>query len=525
MTKVELAKRIAVFLFSVMIQGCGISILAHALVGITPIASFSYVISLHCPLSLGGVTFFFHLALMVLQYFLLFPNERDRRHIMDILWQIPMTFWFSLAIDTSGWLLDQLLTGFDLPYAISIGMVILGSLIIATGITLAVHANVALVTGEAVVKLISQRIKKEFGFVKMGFDLTLVSLASIISFIATNFTMVEGVREGTLLSACMVGPTVRFLMPRLRGINRFFYPKERRVAYRQAQAQESQQFHGVITIAREYGCGGRILGQKLADKLKIGFYDNELIGMIAKEAGLSTDVVADKVGRLDNALLYEMIFKDYTASLDQSLSTQDALFVASSRVIRSLAHKENCVIVGRGADFILGDNPRCLNVYLYSSSLQYKLDFCQANYHEDEATAQEKMARIDHQRNEYHRHYNGHSLANARNYDLCLDVSALGPEACCDLIASAYKKLQNSPKAHAHKLDHAVHDALLATEPTSKPAPELGSEPAPEAASVPASEQVSEQTAESSAAPNEISEVTVTSTATATDTATEAKNQ
>lgn len=477
MSKLELAKRIAVFLFSVMIQGCGISILAHALVGITPIASFSYVISLHCPLSLGGVTFFFHLALMVLQYFLLFPQDRDRRHIMDILWQIPMTFWFSLAIDTSGWLLDQALLGFDIPYVMSIGMVIVGSLIIATGITLAVHANVALVTGEAVVKLVSLRIKKEFGFVKMGFDLTLVSLASIISFIATNFTMVEGVREGTLLSACMVGPSVRFLMPRLRFINRFFYTKESRVAYRAAQAQESQQFHGVITIAREYGCGGRILGQKLADALKIGFYDNELIGMIAKESGLSTELVADKAGRLDNALLYEMVFKDYTANLDQSLSTQDALFVASSRVIRSLAHKENCVIVGRGADFILGDNPRCLNVYLYASNLQYKLDFCAEHYQEDEATAREKMERIDHQRNEYHRHYQGHSLANTRNYDLCLDVSALGSSACIELIATAYRKLQEQPKAHAHKLTHAVHDAMPVSQNTQSDEPQADSTP------------------------------------------------
>ena len=460
MSKLELAKRIAVFLFSVMIQGCGISILAHALVGITPIASFSYVISLHCPLSLGGVTFFFHLALMLLQYILLLPQDRDRRHIMDILWQIPMTFWFSLAIDSSGWLLDHFLQGVALPYVVSILMVIGGSLIIALGITLAVHANVALVTGEALVKIISVRIKMEFGFVKMGFDLTLVSLASLISFIATNFTMVEGVREGTMLSACMVGPSVRFLMPRLRFINRFFYSKERRVAYRAAQAQESQQFHGVITIAREYGCGGRILGQHLAEQLKISFYDNELIGMIAKESGLSTDVVADKVGRLDNALLYEMIFKDYTANLDQSLSTQDALFVASSRVIRSLAHKENCVIVGRGADFILGDNPRCLNVYLYASNQQYKLDFCATNYHEDEATAKDKMVRIDHQRNEYHRHYNGLSLGDSRNYDLCLDVSTLGPEACCELIAAAYRKLQETPKAHAHKLAHSVHDAI-----------------------------------------------------------------
>lgn len=470
MSKLELAKRIAVFLFSVMIQGCGISILAHALVGITPIASFSYVISLHCPLSLGGVTFFFHLALMVLQYFLLFPQERDQRHIMDILWQIPMTFWFSLAIDSSGWLLDRALSGVDLPYVMSIAMVIVGSLIIATGITLAVHANVALVTGEAVVKLVSARIKKEFGFVKMGFDLTLVSLASVISFIATDFTMVEGVREGTLLSACMVGPSVRFLIPRLRIINRFFYPKEQRQAYQAAQAQNAQHFHGVITIAREYGCGGRILGQQLAEQLKLSFYDNELIGMIAQESGLSTQLVADKAGRLDNALLYEMIFKDYAASLDQSLSTQDALFVASSRVIRNLAHKEACVIVGRGADFILGDNPRCLNVYLYASNLQYKLDFCQEHYHEDEPTARDKMARIDHQRNEYHRHYHGQSLSHAKNYDLCLDVSALGPQACCDLIATAYRKLQASPKVHTHQLAHSVHDAL--TSPTSAAAPQ-----------------------------------------------------
>lgn len=462
MSQGELLRRIVVFLFSVSVCGCGVAVFAQAQIGVTPISSLNYVISLHCPMTLGGVTFIFNAALMVLQYFLLTKPERNARNIRAILLQLPVTVLFSLAIDGSTLLLESLLSTFiPLPYYISMGLALLGSLFLGVGITLQVLANVAMVSGEAVVKLISLRLKREFGTIKLGFDLTLVGLAVITSFFCTGFTTIEGVREGTIIGALLVGPLIRILMPYLKVVNRFFYGRSARTQHTAQLKAQAEQFHGVITIAREYGCGGRIIGQEIARQLKLNFYDNELITPIAQESGFSPEYVAENAGQLDSNLLFQMIFKDYSVPLEKSLSPQDALFVACSRVIRTLALKESCVIVGRAADFILRDNTRCLNVLLYASHEEYKLRFCQDNYHEDEATAKSHMTHYDRTRNEYHLQYTGTTLRDPRNYDLCLDVSVLGPKQCQELIIMAYRNLQEHPKTFTRHSSNTIAEVNL----------------------------------------------------------------
>ncbi len=461
--KAETLKRYIVFMIAVCLGGFGIALFTKGAIGVTPIASVSYVFSLHCPLSLGGVTFLFHIVLITLQYYLI-PKDKRRENWFFLLVQFPITVVFSLAIDGAMWFLHVCVPeSWSGTYLLSLMWIALGCLTLGVGISLQIIANVAMVTGEATVKLIAARLKVEFGYVKLGFDLTLVCVSVVTSLIFTGFSEVEGVREGTIVGALLVGPLVRLIRPRLAIINHFFYSKSDRTQFKTQQLAGAAQFKGTITIAREYGCGGHALGQKLSHELNLKYYDTSLIDLIAAESGVSKQQVAKRADSLESSLLQDMIFSDFSGSLDKSLSTPDALFVATSRVMRKLAKDESCVFIGYNGDFILKDNPRALRVFLYANP-DYKLQYCKEHYEQNAEQAQQSMEQTDRRRQEHHQHYAGSDLYDPRNYDLCLDLGSLGEEACLDIIVDAYKKLQEHPRTgFIHKsyegIDTEVHEA------------------------------------------------------------------
>ena len=439
MSKKELTKRYALFLLSVLINGFGIAVITFAHVGTTPISSSNYVLSLHCGLTLGQFTFLFNVLLIISQYLMLNKQER-KEQIWNIILQVPITVPFCLAIDLGMTVLHSLLPT-DLAYIFNLCLLLSGTCILAFGITLAVIADVSMVSGEYFVKIVAQKTHKEFGVIKTIFDISLVILAVILSLIFTGFTQIEGVREGTVIGALCVGPLVRVFLPRLKWIS--IYLKDKNSVPDQTPTAH---FCNVITIAREYGCGGRIIGKMIAQKLGYEFYDTNLIELIAKESGFSEQTVS-KNEEMDSALLYEMIMQDYTVPLNKSMSRQDMLYVASSKVIRNIASKHNCVIVGRCADYILKDNPNCYNVFLFADT-DKKLDFCLKEYHEAHDVAFEKMQQIDKRRAEHYLHYTGKNIKDPHNYQLCVDVGTLGLNNSCDLICDLAKtKLAPSKSA------------------------------------------------------------------------------
>ncbi len=452
----EVIERNCLFLFAVFLGGLGIALVTSANIGTTPISSPNYVVSLHTPLSLGAMTFIFNTLLVVLQIFIV-GKQYARDHALIIFLQIPVTLIFSAAIDISMHVIGLIVPS-DVPYILSLCLLAAGSITLAISVTLQVCADVSMVSGEAFVKAISQRLHKEFGLVKTCFDSSLVLIAVIISFVWTGFSAVEGVREGTVVGALSIGPMVRLLLPRVQPkLSKFFnrhHPKDAQgyvVAGAGANAGveqgagaatvaqgAAQTLFPVITITRQYGCGGRKLGRQIAEELGIKFYDNELIAIIAQESGLSPHVVEKSEGRLDNALLYQMVMKDFAVPLEKSMSTSDALFVATSRAVRQVAHTSPCVIVGRGADRILEDNPYCIRVLLYSD-LEHKLAICKQDYGQEKEQALDTMRSQDRSRAEYYRQYFGKDLLDPQNYQLCLNVGALGPERCRALIKELYQ--------------------------------------------------------------------------------------
>lgn len=433
----EIIERNVLFMLAVCLGGLGIAVVTAANIGTTPISSSNYVISLHTPLTLGITTFIFNGILTLLQIAIL-GKQYFKEHKLVMLLQFPVTLVFASMIDLGMYAIHFFVPAHP-SYPISLLLLALGSFILAFGISLQVCANVAMVPGEAFVKALSMRLKCEFGWVKTGFDLSLVLCAVLLSLVLTNFSTVEGVREGTVIGAVSIGPMVRLLLPRLQPrAERFF---TRRNPQTSSVDNGEGSHYPVISLTRQYGCGGRALGQKLAEKLKYEYLDTKLIALIAKEAKLDESAVAAQEGRLDNALLFQMVLQDFSVPLDKSLSRSDALFVASARAIRKAAAQGPCVIVGRGADRFLSDDPLLLRVYLYADE-EYKLAYCKEHYHEDASVAREQMRHFDKSRAEYYRQYFGRNLDDPRNYDLCLNVGVLGPEACCRLIIDTFKQKQ-----------------------------------------------------------------------------------
>ena len=466
----EIIERNIVFLFAVFLGGLGIALVTSANIGTTPISSPNYVISLHTPLTLGAMTCIFNILLIVLQVFLV-GKQYAREHALIIFLQVPVTVIFSASIDLAMWSIAQVVPE-DIIYIGKLGLLAAGSITLAIGVTLQVCADVAMVSGEAFVKALSMRLHKEFGLIKTCFDSSLVLIAVVLSFVWTGFSSIEGVREGTVVGALSIGPMVRFLLPRLQPRFTRFFTRHRAPTENAAAIAESHEFFPVITITRQYGCGGRKLGRNLAQDLGIKFYDNELIALIAKESGLSPQVVEKSEGRLDSALLYQMVMQDFSVPLEKSLSTNDALFVATSRAVRQVAKTSPCVIVGRGADKILQDNPRCIRVLLYAD-YEHKLELCRTDYGQDKDQATESMRLQDRARAEYYRQYFGKDLMDPQNYQLCLNVGALGEKRCREIIATLYKAqaqaqaqaLPQSPaKSQSPEQLAAVQPASLSSE-------------------------------------------------------------
>ena len=276
------------------------------------------------------------------------------------------------------------------------------------------------------------RFKKEFGTIKICFDVTLVLLAAFGSW--TMSDRIDGVREGTVIAALITGPFVRFIMPRLSFVRRWLAQTE---ASPVPVGTESTHFPLVITISREYGSGGHQLGELLAKQLGITSYDKELITLVAKESNFSEDFISQNEQKLPSSLLYQMIMQDYEAPLDKSLSYDDALFVAQSRVIRRIASEKPCVIVGRCANYILKDHPHTINIFLYAD-MAHKQERAVAEYSISREKAPTTITDIDKARQEHFFHYTGQHWGDSRNYHATFDTGLFSITQIASIIREIY---------------------------------------------------------------------------------------
>lgn len=440
MRKEEIFKRYLLFIIGLFVNSLGICFIIKADLGSSPISSLPYTISLKSPISLGTLTFILNLFLIAGQMLILKKDFKKREWL-----QLPISVLFGIFIDLSMWMISWIHPEL---YFMKLVVLIVGCAILGLGVSLEVVANVVMLSGEAFVQAISLKKKKEFGMVKICFDTSLMVLAIILSLIL--YGAVLGVREGTIVAALLVGMFARFYNKRLIFLNQYLGESTRQ-AEEPVLVTANDNQHFVITIAREYGSGGREIGKCLAEYFGIPYYDKELIEMVAKEKGMSNIEVASREQNIPSHLLYEMIMQDFTAPLERSLSQDDALFVAQSRIIRKFASEGSCIIIGRCADYVLRDFKNCFKVFVHAD-YDSKLKRIVNDYKEDEAKAQEELKRVDHGRANHYKTYTGRTWDDASNYDLCVNSSLFSIKECSELIGHIVeKKFHVQPVAASDK--------------------------------------------------------------------------
>ncbi len=192
----------------------------------------------------------------------------------------------------------------------------------------------------------------------------------------------------------------------------------------------------IITISRQFGSGGRLVGKKLAESLEIPFYDKELITMSAQQSGYSKEIFEKADERATNSLLYTLSMNSYLlhgmTGLNE-LPLNDRVFLIQSEIIRKMASEGPCVIVGRCADYVLKEHPRCLNFYIYAD-LQSRVDRATTVYGMEKEKAAENIQKLDKKRASYYNFYSNLRWGLAENYDLCVNSSSVGIDGTVEML-------------------------------------------------------------------------------------------
>lgn len=202
-------KRYLVFVLGLYFLAAGVVMIVRSALGTTPISSVNYVMSLNTPLTLGTCTFIINMLLILAQFWLV-RGRGNKQDVVEILLQIPFSFIFSAFIDMNMLMAQNIV---PLNYGMSLVLLLAGCLVQSVGVVLELKPRVAMMSAEAFVKYTSWRYNKDFGRTKVIFDVTLVSLAVLLSLAFTH--TVEGVREGSLIAAGITGYIVTFLNHRI----------------------------------------------------------------------------------------------------------------------------------------------------------------------------------------------------------------------------------------------------------------------------------------------------------------------
>ena len=182
----------------------------------------------------------------------------------------------------------------------------------------------------------------------------------------------------------------------------------------------------IITISREFGSGGRFIGEEVAKKLGIGYYDKKIINQIAEESGLSPEYIQEssELSPKKGLFAYAFAGRDITGK-----SVEDMVYEVQRKVILELADKESCVIIGRNADFILKDRDDMLNVFIHGD-MPEKIQRISRLYHVSDQEAAKLIEDTDKRRMTNYNFYTEQKWGKASNYTLCLNSSQLGYGRC-----------------------------------------------------------------------------------------------
>ncbi len=422
----NLKVRLPMYFIGLFVMTIGIALSVKSNLGVSPVSSIPYTITCVWGLEMGKATILFHVVLVLIQILLLRKNFKPAQ-----LLQIPVGIVFGYFTTFCNYMVSFLPTPSNL--GIRIVMLLASTAFIAFGIFLYLPPNLIPLAGEGCMQAVSTVTHIEFSKVKIGFDCSMVLVSAITCL--TVLHSLGSVGAGTIIAAFLVGTLVGI-------ITRAFGRQRDQLLGKTEEAPApvtDSSSNYVITISREFGSGGREIGKLLAKQLGFHYYDSELLRLAAEKSGYTPEYVEQNEQALKNPVLHDF-FAWYAGPLEQTdLPKVDQLFQKESALIRELAQKDSCIIVGRLANYVLKDLPTAYHVFI-SADASSEASRVSARDHISMSEAAAKIKKVNHERAVHCKHFTQTDWGNIKNYDLCIRSDDFGVPETAQIIAELFHK-------------------------------------------------------------------------------------
>ncbi len=442
----EIFLRYVVCLFGIFCISFGVALFTKSSTGTSAISVIPYTLSLVLTqLSYGTWVALFNGLLTISQVIIL----RGKCDWFDIVQQFVFCAVFGSIVDLSMWLLTYFNPS---VYWQCLLTMLISAPVLAMGAYLTLISHVGVMAGDGFARELSKATGKEFAFVRVISDSTM-AVTAVILCLAFWGTLVT-VREGTVYAALTTGAFVGLYSKHLKAFEYAILPRNRtqdEVSHVQANVP-SENF--VVTISREYGSGGRRIGQIIAEKLGVPCYDAEIISRMATDEGFDSDYVASNEQRMSSATK-AFFYRLYAGTVPvQDMPQVEKLYHAEQRVIKRLAAQGGCVIVGRLANYMLRDHANRFDLFI-RANMNDKVRHVMEREGLDAATAEAKIQRVDHERSEHCRYFTLRDWGDARNYDVSVNTSRYGIEETGHMLAALAIEARDTTPQTAGKGDAA----------------------------------------------------------------------
>lgn len=429
----EMARRFLVFSLCLVFMGFGVACMIKSALGVSPISSLPYTLSLLFDgITVGGWTAVLNLLMIVMQP-VLKPSIPKKLLVL----QVAMTVVFGYFIDLSlEFLAPLVLTS----YIGRAGMLFTGCTIMAFGIYLGIIARVTLLPMDALLQVVSERLGRPYTSVKVISDLSMTIMSAFLCLIFIG--ELAAVREGTLIAAFFCGTEIKFFNTYFKGLTYLLLPENLIQKEKEKQALPNvSEHHFVLTVSHEYGSGGRTIARRIAHELGLPYYDTEIIKMASERSDFAEEYLKEHEEKISSTALYRL-FDWYTGALPgNQRPVQEQIFQLEARVIQEVAAKDSCVIVGRLANYILQNHRNSLHIFITADEPER----IKRVMRKDNISAEEAMEKIRDFASERRNHcqeFSNMEWGNGMNYDITIKSNRYGVDRTAAILIQLIKEFR-----------------------------------------------------------------------------------
>ena len=436
-------KRLLIYVLGLFLMAAGVVFSARSSLGVSPVSSLGNVIyqigrdaGAPAYVNLGNCTTAVFCVYLLIELIILGRNFKPA-----MLLQIAVSLLFGQLVNLATAVLSFLPTPGS--YGVQLLYLLVSIPLVAAGVMLYLTPNLFPMPGEGLSIAIADKAHISVGTAKTIFDCSVVLLSVFASLF--YFRALVGVREGTVICALLVGFVFKLLQKPFQKPLLRFVARESKVnrALEAASQGYLTDLSGkpkiLITIGREFGSGGRDIGEKLAEALGIPFYDRQIDRLAAQQCGIPLERIEAMNRHMEREILRDFREAAY-AMTGSALSPEEELYVAQSSVIRQIAASgESCVILGRCADYILYDDPNCFRIFVHARhDVRVKRTMAVFSLEEDEARRQ--VEATDRARAQYYKRFTGREYGKQEYYHLGVDSGMLGTDESVEIIVDVLRR-------------------------------------------------------------------------------------